>query len=491
MGALMGKFLAIIWGMAWRITAFCLVVFAGLWWMNRQAGWDGRAAYQTQDASLKGRVGVAVVALAMPEKYDPVFFENFLDKLFNGAIPWPINVFAGADAGIALIDPTNPMADKRFEPKELRDVWGRAADIDGVPWVEKFKKGQVRFVKPSGQTAHDYGFFLYPARKGGMRTLTGKLLLKARYTMYARLPNGYLPHYSQTIAMAQSTVDTLKARHNLAAGAVVNAFDPWQMETSVRSILDSGVDTLVLASVQPIYSDFEELRGSFTKVHKVIEAWEADHPGKPVKVVIAPYMATAPSYDDLWVEHLTNGAPQPARPGVSSARVVLSLHGLPASLVNSDSWGGFAADVVARISPKLEAAMKAKGYGKVTVVRASEGFADPPEDKANVLVSVAEQFQAGAQAGDEVVIALPLEFMAENTDMLFTHAAIMFEGLPGYSLYQGPPANVDWSKPYVRAFQKGQTNIIYSGAPGGAAAPKAGVVLADAVSTLWTAPPQR
>jgi hypothetical protein len=482
----MGKFLAIIWGMSWRIAAFCMVVFAGLWWMNRQDGWDGRAAYETQDATLKGRVGVAVVALAMPERYDPVFFENFLDKLFTGPIPWPINVFAGADAGIALIDPGNPMAATRFEPKELRDVWGRASDIDGVPWVEKFRKGEVRFVKPSGQTAHDYGFFLYPTRKGGMRTLTGKLLLKARYTMYARLPNGYLPHYSQTIAMAQSTVDTLQARHNLAAGAVVNAFDPWQMETSVRSVLDRGVDTLVLASVQPIYSDFEELRGSYTKVHKIVAAWEKENPGKDIQVVVAPYMASTARFDDLWVEHLSGTAPMAARPGSSRARVVLSLHGLPASLVNSDSWGKFAADTVARISPKLEATMKAKGYAGVTVVRASEGFADPPEDKQNQLVSVAEQFQVGVQAGEELVIALPLEFMAENTDMLFTHAAIMFEGLPGYQLYQGPPADVDWSKPYVRRFQKGSTTLIYSGAPGGAAAPKAGVVLADAVSTLWT-----
>jgi hypothetical protein len=481
----MGKFFAIIWGMTWRIAAFSMVVFAGLWWMNRNDGWDGKKIYQTQDARLEGRVGVAVVALAMPERYDPVFFENFLDKLFTTAIPWPINFFAGADAGIALIDPNNPMADKRFEPTQLRDVWGRDADVDGVPWIQKYKKGQVRFVPPSGMTAHDYGFFLYPERKGGMRTITAKLLLKARYTMYARLPDGYLPHYSQTFAMAQSTVDTLKARHNLSGGAVVDAFDPWQMEQSVRGVLDSGVDTLVLASVQPIYSDFEELRGSYSKVYKVVDAWRKDNPNKPIKVVIAPYMASSSAYDDLWVDHLTNSAPAASKPGVSSARVILSLHGLPSSLIKTDSWASFAPEVVARISPKLEAVMKAKGYGKVTVVRASEGFADPPEDNDNLLVSVGEQFHASEAAGEELAIALPLEFMAENTDMLFTHAAIMFEDLPGYQLYQGPPVGTDWSKPYARRFQKGPTTIIYTGAPGGAAAPRAGVALADAVSTLW------
>jgi hypothetical protein len=481
----MGKVLGIVWGITWRVTAFCLVLTAGLLWMNRHPGWDARTAYETQDTKLNGRVGVAVVALAMPERYDPVFFENFLDKLFTGPIPWPINVFAGADAGIALIDPTNAKAAVRYEPKVLADIWGRTEDIDGVPWIEKYKRGQVRFVAPSGNVAHDHGFFLYPERKGGVRTLTAKLLLKARYIMYPALPNGYLPHYSQTMSMAEATLSDLRARHQITAGAVVDAFSPWKGEVAIRSILDQGVDTLVLSSVQPIYSDFEELRGSFQKVYKVVEAWKSEHPNKPVKLVIAPYMATADSFDTLWINHLNATVPDAKVQGQSRARVILGLHGLPTSLINTDSWSPRAKTTVDRIGPKLAAAMKAKGYGVVEIVRASEGFADGPEDKKNELVSVAEEFRRAADDKFDVVVSLPLEFMAENTDMLFTHAATMFDGLPGYSPYQGPPADVNWAKPYVRSFQQGNTQIIYSGAPGGDAAPAAGAVLADAVSTLW------
>ena len=484
----MKKLLAIMWGTTWRIGAFCLVISAILWWMNKPSYWDANQALATPATKLEGRVGVAVVVLAMPEHYDPVFFENFVDKIFTGPIPWPINVFAGADAGTALIDPTNPKMPTAFKPIILADIWGRTNDVDGVPWIEKYRLGQIRFVAPTGAVAHDHGFFLFPNRKGGMRTVTAKLLLKARYIMYAALPNGYLPHYSQTIAMAEGTLSDLRTRHKIVSGAVVDAFDPWKMETSVRSILDAGVDTLVLSSVQPIYSDFEEMKGSFSKVHKVVVAWEKEHPSKSVKIVVAPYLATTDSFDAIWVKQLNQTAPVARVPGQSRARVIIGLHGLPTSLVNSDSWTPRAKAVFDRLAPKLEAAMLAKGYRKVEVVYASEGFSDLPEDKNNQLVSVAEEFHRAVNDHYDLVISLPIEFLAENTDMLFTHAAIMFDGLPGYQSYQGPPTDVDWSKPYVRRFKKGNTDVLYAGAPGGAAVPQASAALADAMSTLWEKP---
>jgi protoheme ferro-lyase len=480
----MGKLFAIIWGAMWRTGLVLAVIGAGLFWMNHRSGWDGRKALETQDATLEGRVGVLVVALAMPEKFDPVFFENFLDKLFTSVIPWPINVFAGADAGVALLDPTNPTAAERFEPKVLADIWGRTADIDGVPWVEKHRRGEVRFVPPSGAVAHDHGFFLYPGRKGGVRTATAKTMLKARHIMYANLPGGHLPHHAQTLAMGEAVLASLRAKRAIAAGAVGEAFDPWQLETAVRGILDAGVDTLVLASVQPIMSDFEELRGSYPKVHKIVQAWRKEHGGKPVKIVIAPMPASHESFDALWVDHMSAQLPPAAGPG-QAARVVISLHGLPVSLINSDSWGARVPSVVERLSPKLAAAARAKGYAAVEVVSASEGFADPPEDPENKLVSVAEEFQRAIRDKAAVVIAVPIEFYAENTDTLFSHAAVMFDGMPGYATYQGPPADVDWSKPFVRRHRVGATEVIYAGAPGGQAAGAAGASMAQAIDTLW------
>ena len=92
-------------------------------------------------------------------------------------------------------------------------------------------------------------FSLFPRCKVGIGTATAKLLLKARYIMYPALPDGYLPHYSQTMAMTEGTLSIVRTRHQITAGAVVDAFDLWKMETAVRSILDIGVDTLVLSSV--------------------------------------------------------------------------------------------------------------------------------------------------------------------------------------------------------------------------------------------------
>ena len=86
---------------------------------------------------------------------------------------------------------------------------------------------------------------------------------------------------------------------------------------------------------------------------------------------------------------------------------------------------------------------------------------------------------------DARTIALPIEFLAENTDTLFAHAALMFDGLPGFKTYQGPPDGVDWSKPYVRQFQQGQTLQIYAGSPGSDDQARASQALASGIGTLF------
>jgi hypothetical protein len=481
----MRRAIAMLWGFGWRAFLCSGVIALIVLGMNQPRGWDARKAYETQDTALQGRVGVAIVALTMPETYEAAFFEHFIEKILTKAVPWPINIIASRDNGTALIDPTNPRATTEYAPKVLADSWGNTADRDGVAWAEKYRMGEIKFVKPSAKIAFDAGYFLFPKRKGGMPTITAKTLLKARYAMYARLPNGYLPHFSQTKVMGEAALSALRERHNIAAGAVVEAFNPSHMAQSVRAILDAGIDTLVLASVQPIYSDFEELRGSYPQVHAIVEAWQRENPTKKIKIVIAPYMATTPSFDRLWGDVLTKVAPISVAPAQARARVILSLHGLPVSTVKTDSWTPRAKAVSDRLRPILIATMQAKGYKNVEVIQAAESFADKVEDPSNKIVSVAEEFARAKADKVDIAIALPLDFMAENTDTLFTHAAVMFDGQPSFTRYSGPPASTDWSKPYVRRFQNGSTTIIYSGAPGGDAAPLAGLSLADAISTLW------
>lgn len=476
--------LQFIWGASWRIMAFLAVVSAGLWWMNSASRWNANEVIASPDNHVVGRAGLLVVGLAQPETYNPKFFDNFLEKLFTQVIPWPINVLAGADTGIVLMDPERPYETKRFEPKQLVDLWGKTSDIDGTPWVEKFRKGQLRWEKPSATVPFDPGVFLYPERKQGMRFAAAKTSIKARTLYYARLPGGVLPHYRQTVDMANAGIALAKARYPLRAAEFVDAFDKGQKEAAVRRVLDSGIDTLILASVQPIHSDFEELEGSFADIHKIVEKWRKVNGGKKIRYAVAPYLAGQPAFEKLWLDHFAETVPQASGPN-QTASGIITLHGLPESLLDSDSWSKRTPKVIARLKPRMEELLKAKGYAKVTVQAAQEGFADGMEDPDDKIVSVSELFAKARSDGTDLAIALPVEFLAENTDTLFAHAAIMFDRLPGYTVYQGPPRDVDWSRPYVRRFTSGKTVQIYAGAPGSAKQGLASEALAASLAPLF------
>jgi hypothetical protein len=219
-------------------------------------------------------------------------------------------------------------------------------------------------------------------------------------------------------------------------------------------------------------------------VNKTVQAWRKRNGMKPVKIVIPPYLASTKAYDALILKTFAESVPQASGPG-QAAMGILTLHGLPPANAKTDSWSKRVAVIKARLEPQVAAILRAKGYAKVEAQTAFEGFADPIEDPDNELVSVHELYLRAQQEGMAVAAAVPLEFMAENTDNLFAHSAIMFEGFPGYRTYQGPPANVDWSKPFVRRYRFGKTEIIYGGSPGSATIPRQSAALADAVSTLF------
>lgn len=480
----MSNLTRVIWGATWRTLIFLTIVGAGLWWMNRSDRWDANSAIQSPDNKVVGRAGLIVVGLAQPERFEQKFFVNFLDKLLSEAIPWPINILAGSDTGIVLMDPARPVATRRFTPTALADIDGNSQDVDGVAWIEKFRRGQIRWEKPSATVPNDVGYFLYPDRKQGMSAAAAKTSAKARYIYYARLPDGVLPHYRQTVDMATSAIAIATRAHPFVAAGFADAFDPGQKDAVIRKVLDSGIDTLVLASVQPVHSDFEELKGSFAAVYKTVEAWRTEHRNRPIRIVVAPYLGSQPSFDRLWLDHFERTVPAATGPG-QSAMGIISLHGLPVRLMGSDSWVGRVDTVAARLKPKMDDILRRKGYAKYEVLAAPEGFADAIEDPDDELTSVSELFTRASKERRTVAVAIPIEFLAENTDTLYAHAALMFQGLDGYETYQGPPPGTDWSKPYQRRFKKGATLLIYAGSPGGAQQALASEALASGIGQLF------
>ena len=470
------------------LLAFSLVIGGITWWMNRDTRWDAGQAIAQPGSVTEPRVGVIVVALVQPSEFNTRFWRNIVDKLLNSFIPWPINVFVSRDKGVVLMDPDQAYAMKEFKPRRLADIDGREKDVDGIPWIEKYHRGDVDWKAPSASTAFDMGYFIYPDRNQEMPTPAAKIAAKARYIYYAPLKNQYLPHGDQTIALGKDAIALLRAAHpQIVAGEFVDAFDPEGEEAAVNRVLDSGVDVLVLGSGQPIYSDFEELKGSYSKIHKIVDQWEAMHFSKRVRIVVAPWMASEASYDQMWLDHFAATVPQATAPGQSALGIV-SLHGLPVRLVKTDSWARRWPATSDRLRPRMAEILKAKGYATVRVETGFEAFADSVDDPDNKLLSVNELYKQARKAGAAVAVALPIEFLAENTDTLFAHQAYFFDGIGGYRTYAPPPLTQDWMQPYVRRLVDGKTMIIYAGAIGGAKQPQASAVLATAMGRVFPVP---
>jgi hypothetical protein len=182
----------------------------------------------------------------------------------------------------------------------------------------------------------------------------------------------------------------------------------------------------------------------------------------------------------MWLAHFGAVVPMAAKTGQMAVGII-SLHGLPLALGKSDSWSTRWPAVTRRLKPKMEAILRAKGYARVQVEVGAEVFADPLSDPDGKAVSVNELFAKARRDRATVAVALPIEFLAESTDTLFAHAAVIWDDVPGVTPYAPPPRDQDWSKPYVRRVEVGKTTLIYAGAPGGAVLPRASQALADAV----------
>ena len=470
------------------LMAFSLIIGGMTWWMNRDTRWDAGQAFVQPGSVTEPRVGVILVALVQPSQYNTRFWRNIVEKLLNTFIPWPINVFVSMDKGVVLMDPDQPYAVKKFTPSRLADIDGNEKDRDGTPWIERYRNGELDWKEASKDTPFDIGYFIYPDRKQGMPTPAAKIAAKARYIYYAPLKDQYLPHGDQTIQLGKDAIAILRAAHTqIVAAEFVDAFDPEGKEAAVNRVLDSGVDVLLLGSGQPLSSDFEELKGSYSTIYKIVNKWRAAHANKPVRIAVSPWMASEPGFDQLWLDHFAASVPQATAPG-QSALGIISLHGLPVRLVKTDSWTRRWPATSDRLRPRMAEILKDKGYANVRIETGFEAFADAADDPDNQLLSVNELFKQARKAGYAVAVALPIEFLAENTDTLFAHQAYFFDGIAGHRTYAPPPLIQDWMQPYVRRLVDGNTVIIYAGALGGAKQPKASAVLATAMGRVFPAP---
>jgi len=103
--------------------------------------------YKNQDTVPEGKVGIFITHLIMPEEMIETDFFTLSQKSVQ-YIPWPFNQFATADRGVLLIDPVRFYEFEAFTPTVLVDPEGSEVDKDGVPYVDKFHRGEVEWPPP-------------------------------------------------------------------------------------------------------------------------------------------------------------------------------------------------------------------------------------------------------------------------------------------------------------------------------------------------------
>ncbi len=421
--------------------------------------------YLTQDRKPIGKVGVLVTELIMPEDNRRADYYNIALKSLQ-YIPWPFRNFATADRGVVLLDKARFYEFQEFKPTLLVDLHGSERDVDGLRYLEKYQRGEVRWVPPDPRLHLDHGYFLLTTRKQGIPTIASKLMTKATVYYYGHgFVNHKLPHEAGMKIIAASAMARIQEKYGEMPWRVATSDNFGILKDAIDELLDSGIDTLVIAPSVPIYSHHEEFNGSFRHAFEDIEAWEKTH-GRKIKVILAPQLGDFPVLRQAYLDMLRDRLDTLPRGRDVDVKVAVSVHGMPWDFVPEEAWLKLAPPYRDAMLRDVAALLDRYDFGRKQVVLAQDHFADPVNNPRGTYLSTNTAFRDGIRDKFDYVINLPIEFFVENTDTMFSHAMFNFEGFRDFDRY-APIDYPDWSVPYTREFLEGGTHIIYNGLPVG------------------------
>jgi len=457
--------------MAILVTILVILVvliggFYGLFkYKNRPAKPDYFEYYKTQDTTPEGKVGVFATALIMPTDHSHAFFHNIIHKVFKVVVPWPFNLLALKDRGIALLDPAHVHSMEEFTPTHLEDPFGRDRDLDGIPYMEKHKQGEVVWVPPSSRIYLDHGYFLYKGRLSGEPSICGKSANKSRLYYYGSgIVQKMLPHWEESFKIINTAFDRLREKYsNVEFRAETNMFYH-EMRKSLHELLDAGCETIVLIAPMAIYSHFEEFNSGFRHCFEYIEEWKEKHPGKKVKVIIGPQMGDFQPLRQAFLEMLKDRLD--ALPEGSDVTVGVTVHGMPWDHFKWEGWLQLAPPYRDKLFGEVKELVAKYKFGRTNVVACQDEFADPIWDPDEHYLSTNRAYWNATKDGYDYAIGLPIEFFAENSDTLMHHAMKCFEKFDQYDI-EDPVDYPDMSVPYTRELVQGKTHLIYNGVPVG------------------------
>ena len=449
------------------IIALFIAGFYGMSkYKNRRISPDYYETYKTQDTVPVGKVGVFATGLIMPETLEnPQFFYNVAHKIFKNIIPWPFRLFSYMDKGIALFDPDKYLETEEFTPKKLIDMNGRDRYFDGEPYIEKYKRGEVIWAPPSKRIHKDIGYFIYTEARGGLPTLIGKMINKARIWYYGKgMKQHKIPHWAQTFSVLNRVFDRIDEKYDNIMFRAESSMYYHEMKTKIFEMLDAGCETLVLISPMMIYSHFEEFNSCFYHCFEYVHEWEKEHPGKKIKVIMAPqpgnFQPARQAYLDMLKDRLDK------LPTGSDVFVAVTVHGMPWDEFPWEAWLELAPAYRDRLHAEVKELLKTYDFGRTRTAECQDEFASHVWDHDNNYLSTREAYQIAIDEKFDYAIGLPIEFIAENTDTLFYHALKNYENFDDYDIYEQFDYP-DWSVPFTMEFQQKDTKVIYNGVPVG------------------------
>ncbi len=420
--------------------------------------------YKNQDLVVEGKVGIFISHLIMPEDMAAVDFHNLAMKT-KQYIPWPPKLLFDKDDGVVLMDEDRFYEFEEFVPTKLIDADGKDKDIDGTLYIVKYHEGLIEWVPPRRSLYLSPGNFLMKTRKMGMPTVSSKLINKANLYYYSGkgIVNGKIPHAAGNYEIASKAMAQIQKKYGPIPWRWITAEDFGAARTQMRSLLDEGVDTVILAPPRPTYSHHEEFNGSFKHAFEYIHEWEEEH-HKEIKVILLPQLSEFPIIRQAYLQMLSDRLA--TFPIASSVKIVVSIHGMAWDLVPHEAWLELSPTYVEPMMEDVKAMMSRYDFNRMEIVKSQDHFADPYYNPDGKYLSTNTAFLDGIRDGFDYVVNLPIEFFVENTDTMFSHAIFNFEGFEDFDRYK-TINYTDWSIPYTREFFVDGTQVIYNGLPVG------------------------
>lgn len=408
--------------------------------------------FRDQDRRPAGKTGVILSDLGMPESYKPDFYIQFMDHVFKYSLPGFLLRFILADRGIALIDPSNPLAREPFVPLRLVDMNGSFTNMEGRLYAEC----EVNW-RPPGMKKNpaDHGYFLYTGDgKGGAPDVCQKTGAKVVGWYYGHLlPEKKVAWEHQCKCIYEETVSALKEKFAETEFSLAHYTYEESLIQAVEDLLDKGCKTIVYQCFcNPVYSDFEDYSFALPRIHRFVN--------RRAKVICAEQLGNQAELREAYVQIIRDQLAQ--LPVHASLLLILSKHGHPFKNETQDKRG-------AEYRVPLEAEMRSlleKRGGEWDLVWSDDEYADEYWDPGNKKLSTYSAYRMAINKGFEYALEVPTDFIAENTDLMILHAMKKFKAFSAYDPNE-PIPYPDWDKPLVRTFREGKTKGIYAGCPVG------------------------